>query len=181
MRDKLCKYWRKKYDNEKEFVECLEDFESKFKKNDVGCWIWYQDHLNFLFRYENKWLTAYRLSYRFFKGKIPEGLYVLHSCDIPTCVNPEHLRVGTNQDNMNDMTSRNRQNKGDKHWTSLKPENILRGHDNANAKLTEEDVIEIRKLFETGMYGHTAISRMFGVLRPCIRDVVTRRTWKHIK
>jgi len=58
--------------------------------------------------HQYKILRASRLSYEFYKGKIPEGLIIRHTCDNPSCVNPEHLILGTNQDNSYDMVKRNR-------------------------------------------------------------------------
>lgn len=54
-------------------------------------------------------IYAHRYSWLFFKGEIPAGLYVLHRCDNPRCVNPKHLFIGTQQDNMNDMKNKGRQ------------------------------------------------------------------------
>lgn len=59
-------------------------------------------------------MSAHRFSYQQFKGKIPDGMIVCHSCDTPACVNPEHLWVGTYQDNSDDChkKGRNRQSRG---------------------------------------------------------------------
>jgi len=76
-------------------------------------------------------VLAHRISYIEHHGPIPDGLHVLHSCDNPPCINPDHLRVGTNDDNMRDRAERNRHAR-------------LFGERNPRAKLTESDVLAIR-------------------------------------
>jgi len=85
-------------------------FEKYFIKND-GCWLWigtkntqgYGD-----FRCNKKRYGSHRFSYIVYKGEIPKGIFVLHSCDNPACVNPDHLWLGTAKDNSIDMYSKNR-------------------------------------------------------------------------
>lgn len=114
--------------------------------------------------------AAHRVSYELHKGIIPEGLYVRHSCDNPACVNPEHLLLGTQKDNMKDMINRNRQSKGSKRFC---------------AKLNEQQVIEIRNLYATGNYTYADLAKMYGLSvvsrsSNTIRYIIARKTWKHL-
>ena len=63
-----------------------------------------------------------------YNGEITDGLVVRHTCDNRICVNPEHLEVGTHQDNMDDMVRRNRQAKGNNHYSRVNPEKLARGN-----------------------------------------------------
>lgn len=75
--------------------------------------------------------TAYRTAYETYKGPIPAGLFVCHSCDVPLCINPDHLFLGTTADNMADMVKKGRASR-------------QRGSANPQAKLTEEQVVALR-------------------------------------
>lgn len=109
---------------------------------------------------------AHRVSYQMaYGGAIPEGLYVCHRCDNPSCVNPAHLFPGTHQDNMDDRTSNGRQ---------------PRGEDHATSKLTEKQVREIRLLYATGTGSYRGLGRLYGIGPTGIRRVVNRVTWKHV-
>src|SRR5213595_2676709 len=79
-----------------------------------GCWLWLGsiDKLGYGKVTVRGFHLAHRLAYAETKGPIPEGMLVLHKCDVPACINPEHLYVGDSQDNMNDMVMRGRGNSG---------------------------------------------------------------------
>lgn len=115
---------------------------------------------------DGKWRPerAMRTSYRLLVEPIPEGLGVLHTCDNPKCVNPNHLFLGTNADNCADKVSKNRQQKGE---------------DQPLSKLTEAEVQEIRNLHHQG---HTLkqLGEQFGVDKSTIGYITRRKTWKHI-
>lgn len=97
-------------------------------------------------------------------GPIPEGLHVLHRCDNPPCVNPDHLFLGTDLDNAKDREAKNRTSRGVRHY---------------NAKLTDEIVIAMRRAADEGK-STTEIGEMFGTTRFVAYKVISRQTWKHV-
>jgi hypothetical protein len=107
---------------------------------------------------------AHRVSYEIFVGEIPIGLCVLHKCDNPPCVNPNHLFVGTNADNAKDMSEKGRSRYGTR---------------SNHAKLTDDDVISIRRLFIEGVERST-LSERFKVDYSNISCILLNKTWKHI-
>jgi len=108
---------------------------------------------------------AHRFSWEYHnKKKIPEGLCVLHSCDNRSCVNPEHLRLGTHQDNMDDMAKRNISIKGENHH---------------RAKLTEDKVLKIYKDAHAGE-SLTKMAKNHGVSVQSISHIKLGRAWAHI-
>lgn len=112
-----------------------------------------------------KWRDyVHRLSYKQFKGPIPKGLHVLHSCDSPPCCNPDHLSSGTRKDNMQDMVDKGR------HY---------RGQNNRPAFLTETDVIAMYQLYDAGTKQYE-IGRRFGVNERYVWLIVNGRRWKHL-
>ena len=108
---------------------------------------------------------AARFSYTLHHGKIPKGLHILHSCDNPKCVNPKHLRAGTEQDNANDRVLRGR---------SLVGEMV------SSCKLSEEKVSMIRSIYASNKVTQEAISNRFKVTQSTISNIILRDTWKHI-
>lgn len=107
---------------------------------------------------------AHRIAYQIFIGDFDESLFVCHKCDNPGCVNPAHLFLGTHIDNERDKCEKNRQQKGSKHW---------------NSKLTEKDIINIRKLYANKI-SQIEISRRFQVSQGCISRIVRMEDWKHV-
>ena len=96
----------------------------------------------------------------------PEDL-ALHSCHRPNCCQVSHLRVGTKKDNSDDMFLAERE----------KP---VKGVAHPSAKLSEDDVREIRRKFDAGGYTFASLGRQYGVAYQGIRQIVRRRTWKHV-
>ena len=92
---------------------------------DSGCWLWTGSRRRHgygrMYSLDRKGLSAHRVSWELFRGPIPDGLDVLHKCDNPPCVNPDHLFVGTMQDNMDDMVRKGRQARGSRLGRQAKP------------------------------------------------------------
>ncbi len=135
------------------------------RKVPSGCWLW-TGAVRTLYGaigVNGKLLRAHRASYMEFIGPIPSGMYVLHECDTPLCVNPRHLFLGTGKDNSEDKVSKGRQ---------------ARGESNGAAVLTEKKVLAIREYEGTHTLQSTADH--FGVSKGAVACIVARRTWKHI-
>lgn len=109
--------------------------------------------------------SAHRLAYELSVGPIPRGMHVLHSCDIPTCCNPEHLRIGTDADNKRDVVLRQRMPRGRRHHM---------------AKVTERDVRRMRKQYARGHVTQAELAQKFGVDFGTINPMLHGRTWQHV-
>ena len=110
---------------------------------------------------------AHRLAYELAHGPIPEGMYVMHSCDNPPCCNPNHLRIGTPADNARDRDEKGR---------ARDP----RGENAGTAKLSWEKVRAIRERWAAGGVSLAALGRRYGVSYTAISNVVTGRSWKEM-
>jgi hypothetical protein len=110
---------------------------------------------------------AHRVSWRLAnKAEIPAGMFVMHSCDNPSCVNPKHLSIGTPKENSQDMISKGRKR-------VVAPV----GTGNGKALINEEIVKQIRQSSDS----HASLARRFGVSPNCIRGVRVGRTWSHVR
>lgn len=121
---------------------------------------------------------AHRLAYELANGSIPSGMCVLHACDTPACVNPEHLFLGTVADNNADMFAKGRHARGERHGARIKPQSVPRGEHRSNAKLTAEKVREVREMHSRGSRP-SAIARAFGVSPSIISEVLSGKRWVH--
>ncbi len=110
----------------------------------------------------------------------PGDLRVLHSCDNPPCCNPAHLRLGTDGDNVREKFAKGRGGVGETHWTKHKPERIARGENQHSAKMTADQVREIRRRADAGE-GGKALGKEFGISQASAWKIIQRLTWKHIE
>lgn len=110
-----------------------------------------------------KTVLTHRLAYELAKGPIPAGLAVCHKCDVPGCINPEHLWVGTLAENTADMDAKGRRG------TTV-------GQACRRSKLTAEQVLEIRKDGRS----YSVIGKSYGVTKNTVYEIKSRRKWRHI-
>lgn len=137
------------------------DFIKNINKTDT-CWLW-TGNLATTGYGRIKKLYAHRISYEMFNGKIPDGMFVCHKCDNPPCVNPDHLFLGTQLDNIRDMHKKGRNNN-------------LSGENTHFSKITGSEAIEIfisdRKYKDIG--------DEYGITRGCVSAIKSKRTWKKV-
>lgn len=134
-----------------------------------GCRIWMgavNEHGYGTLTAFGKRYKAHRAAWILHHGETPNG-HVLHRCDVPSCVNPNHLFIGTHADNMRDMAQKGRCRGGS------------RGEDQGSAKLTEASVKEIRRLAAAGERSKE-IAAMFGVDRSNVGLIIRRKAWRHV-
>lgn len=135
-----------------------------------GCHIW-TGMLNGqgygLIRMGTKQRRAHRIAWEAVNGPIPNGLGLMHSCDVRCCVNPNHLTPGTQAENLKDMFAKQR---------GKIPS--VRGERQGAAKLTEDDVREIRRLAKSKT--QPEIAAIFGIDRSNVSIIVLRKGWKHV-
>jgi len=156
------------------------DIERFWKKVDIKgedeCWEWMAGKFKSgygIFRIDKKLYKSHRISWILENGQIPEDnsyfktLFVCHKCDNKKCVNPHHLFLGTCKENMIDCSKKGRlsDNSGEKHGLH---------------KLTEQEVLEIRFKYGTGLYTQKELAEEYGVAQPHISIIIRNKSWKHI-
>jgi len=136
-----------------------------------GCWVWQgaveKDGYGVVyFREYGKFrkVLAHRLSFEIHHHLIPDGKCVCHSCDLPACINPDHLWLGSHGENHADRDQKGRQAKGQQHGRS---------------KLTDSDVLQIYKLLRTG-YSAYAISKRFPISHTQAWEISRGKAWAHL-
>lgn len=148
-------------------------------KTTLGCWLWNlrtddggYGRVKFCGRHRG----AHQVSWELTKGHIPKGLGVLHTCDVRSCINPDHLFLGTVQDNMRDKVAKNRQARGQ---SITAARGSVAGINNGRAKLSERAVFEIRQA--VGALSVRALARMYGVSPQTIWKIGHGQLWKDNK
>ena len=146
----------------------VERFEAKYvPEPNSGCWLWtagvnYQGYGKFSVNRESR--PAHRVSWNVFRGEVPSGLQVLHRCDVTGCVNPDHLFLGTPQDNMTDKKVKGR------------CRNPV-GSECSYSRLTEDDIIAIRQ--EVGT--QDTIAKRYGIAQTLVSMIKLKKRWKHVQ
>lgn len=115
---------------------------------------------------KRKQIRAHRLAYYLAFGPISDDLQVLHQCDVPRCVNPAHMFLGTNHENCLDCVSKGRNARGQKIY---------------RAKLTPALVKEIRRRYAAGGIFQYELAAEYGMTQGAINKVIIRATWKHVE
>jgi hypothetical protein len=147
----------------------LERFERLYiPEPNSGCWLWLGSLAGegrATIRLDKKMINGSRASWLLFKNHIPlpKNIHILHTCDMPSCVNPDHLWLGSHADNMRDCEKKGRRFH-------------LFGEGHSLAKLTEADVLEIR----TGALSSEGYAQKFGVHLRTIFKAKSGETWKHL-
>lgn len=160
----------RKHDNE----SAKDRFWSKVNKTDT-CWLWTGSRNAYGYgqlRSDGRAYLAHRFSWQLHFGELPTGLYVCHHCDTPACVRPDHLFLGTAADNSDDCSKKGRNWKGGAYQSP-------HGEDHHNAKLTEQQVIQIFDLRNQG-FSYQEIASSFGVFPQHIGEICRGEVWTHI-
>ena len=121
------------------------------------------------FLYKGSKINASRVAWILTNGEPEDGMVVMHKCNNKPCCNPNHLEMGTHRRNLIDAGR-----------DGLLGNNTQKGSAHSQAKLTEKDVLDIRRRFEQGNETKTELAREYGVGQSTIHKIVTRQRWKHI-
>jgi len=153
--------------NEK--LERIKENYEKYVVRKEGCWDWtgYIDEKGYTLlscSYKLGTTKGHRASWMIHRGLIPKGKLIRHICNNPICTNPEHLAIGTHQDNTDDKIKTGRQVRGSKH---------------GSAKLNEDQVKEIKNHVHNGISG-PKIAKNYNVSCQVIYDIKNKKAWRHV-
>lgn len=149
----------------------------KYVNKTDGCWLW-TGKARREFGYgaiaiggkNGGAMPSHRASWLIHFGDIPDGMCVCHTCDVPACVRPDHLFLGTRSDNNKDMALKNRYDKVKR----------AKGERHGMRKLSESDVIQIRELYKPGETPLRTVAATFGVSLQTISRIINKKNWKHL-
>jgi hypothetical protein len=163
--------WRWRHYRDLDHVRTYRPAEERFWSrvdSSGACWLWTGGHSGDGYgaiTVDGRTTGAHRYSYGLNVGPIPTGMYVMHTCDVPLCVNPAHLRLGTPSDNGADSARKARRPRGSKQHAS---------------KLTEGQVLDMRARYAAGGITQKQLAVDYGISHALVSFIVTRRIWKHI-
>lgn len=164
------------------------------------CWVWTRPKWKSgygMFIMGGDAYRAHRIAWSLENGPISEGMLIIHHCDRANCCRPDHLAQGTPKENTHDMIRKGRARpatgdrsgsrtciekkaRGDLHPNRINPTPMVRGSKHFFAKLTEEQVHEIR-ILGGGKNSAGGIALRFGVSRWCVRNILQRKAWAHVQ
>ena len=167
MNDQECRFW------------------AKVAKTEDGCWNWiaskrHKGYGAFCYHREDGTLVqgrAHRYSWEIHNGDIPDGMFVLHSCDNPACVNPDHLFLGTNQDNVDDMMRKGRHVAGG--TKCGRSGRWKKGPDHKNYRLGDDVIVAIRNDRLDGL-SYSALSKKHGVNMSYVFRICTGKARREV-
>jgi len=139
----------------------------KIVDDDTSCWEWQGGIVDGYGKFNDGTKNgdrSHRVAYKLENGPIPDGMEVMHSCDNRKCCRPDHLSVGTKQQNMADMISKGRQARGEKKWT---------------AKMTAEKVLKLRERHDAGET-LASLAPEFGISEKTASMIACGDIWKHV-
>jgi hypothetical protein len=173
-----------------------------FKKTNrtESCWLWIGNKHKAgygVMQFNGRRTMAHRVAWQLFRGPIPDGIEVCHNCpngDNPACVNPDHLFLGTHADNMADAARKGRSASGERSGIRMHPERYPKGEDhpwkrienfavgekNTQAKLTAEQIAQIRDRYAKGGITQRALAGEFGVHQVTVSKIVKGQRWRHV-
>jgi hypothetical protein len=138
-----------------------------------GCWLWAGNVHKISGYGTSSWdsgegglrfISAHVMAYRLFRGGVPPDTLVRHTCDVRHCVNPEHLILGNQTENMRDCIERGR---------------IARGSRQGLSRMTEDRVLELRYRHARGETGGT-LAKVYGISQATVSQITRRVTWRHV-
>ena len=150
-------------------MKTVEEFWARVEKTETCWWFRRRDGDRFTKHPSVTWRgqknLAHRIAWLLTHKRLPVGKQICHRCDNPPCVRPSHLFVGTDKDNRQDMANKDRSTHGER---------------NSQARLTADDVREVRRLYSNRMMSQQEIADQFGVEQTTVSFIVRRVTWRRV-
>lgn len=145
-----------------------------------GCLLWSgafgSSHGYGRVRFNNRHQQAHRVAYELAVGAIPPGKVVMHLCDNPGCVNPRHLQLGTQAENIADKVRKDRQARGLRHGRYTKPHRNPKGESHGQCKLNEDCIHAIRAVYAAKGAGQEQLARWFNVGQSQISRIINHQS-----